>query len=610
MYNYSIVADPTLVQDPARTARTLGPALDVPPARIEKLLRLKRREVYLEKKITPLLDRRVDISSLPGIMERLELKRVYPQGELAAPVVGFIDDAGVGKAGIESEFESILRGTPGWATELRDGRGRSYQALGRRTKPAVSGHDVVLTLDATLQDVAASELRRQVEELDARAGVFVAVDPRTGEILAMVSYPFYDPQRVKGASENALRNRAVMSPYEPGSTFKLVAAATALSDHLLEAGTPVNCENGSYNFGRFRITDHHPYGIEPFRRCFAVSSNIAFAKVGELCDKRLYDFARAFGFGAPTGVGLPGEDAGVLHRPEDWSGRSAATVAIGYEVMVTPLQLAMAYAAVANDGVLMRPLLVRAISDPEGKVVYQGRPEEVRRVVTPEVARTLRGFMREVMTDGTGKDIDIPWVEVGGKTGTSEKLVDGRYTSGKHYASFVGMAPIDDPKIVCLVMIDEPHRSTFGSSAAAPVFREVLEAWGRLPGAVLSPDYARVEVSDRGGESLADLAATPVIAGGHDRAPLPPSPEQGMPELGKMSLRQALLVLRAYGVDAEVSGSGVVTAQYPPAGAPLPEKARITCGRAGTGTLVAAPDRPAVLQPAASHGGRKPAELN
>ncbi len=604
MTNYSIVADPSRVTDPAKTARTLASALKTSPARIEKLLRTKRREVYLERRVTPMLDRKVDIESLPGISERIELKRVYPQGEFTAHVVGFVDAEGEGMAGIEAEYDGALRGQPGWATELRDGRGNSYQALGRRHKPARPGHDVALTIDSALQDVAASELRRQVEKLDAKGGVFVAVDPKTGEILAMVSWPSYDPEQVRRADRNNLRNRVIVDPYEPGSTFKVVAACTALKDHLLEPGTPIDCEEGRYNFGGYVITDHHPYGIETFRHAFAVSSNIAFAKVGNLCGSRLYDMARAFGFGSATGISLPGESSGILHDPSRWSKRSAATQAIGYEVMVTPLQLVMAYAAVANDGVLMRPQMIKAITDGDGRVVYHSRPEPVRRILDPADARTMRGFMREVMVDGTGSGVDLDWIKVGGKTGTSEKLVDGRYTGSKHYASFVGMAPIDDPRIVCLVMIDEPRGSTFGASAAAPVFREVLDASGRLPGALLAPDYATVRVGREAGRRNLLLPDTLEAWDDGLQVALTPSPDEGTPDVRGLSLRRALLLLRAYGVDAKVSGSGRVQRQVPPPGSSLDGVVELSCGESGAGVTVAAPDQAVNLSERADRRSR------
>jgi cell division protein FtsI (penicillin-binding protein 3) len=588
MNNYSIVAEPSKVTNPRKTAAALAKALHTPPHRIERLLRSKRQQVYLERRVTPMLERRVDLSALSGIAERLELKRVYPLGESAAHVVGYLDHGAQGSGGIESELEELLRGEPGWATELRDARGNAYFALGKRSKPARRGHDVTLTLDAKLQDVAASELRKAAERLDARGGALVAVDPRTGEILALVSWPSFDPERIGETPLDALRNRAVVDPYEPGSTFKLVAATCALQDGILAPGTPIHCEEGTYDFGGYTITDHHPYGTLTFKEAFAKSSNIAFGKVGVQCGERLYPVARAFGFGSPTGIPLAGESGGMIRPPRDWSRRSAATLAIGYEVMATPVQLAMAYAAVANEGVRMRPSLIRTITDPDGKVVYRNRPEALERVMKPELARTLLSFMRGVMTSGTGMESNLAWVAVGGKTGTSEKFQAGSgYSRSRHFASFVGIAPLDDPKLVCLVVLDEPKVMTYGGSAAAPVFSNVLEAFGRLPGAWLRPEYAQVQVEEPPAQPL-ERFVPPALAAGGASDPGTLSPPRGLPDVRGESMRQALQVLRAYGVTAEVHGTGVVERQSPAPGSPITEPVHLFGSRGHRRTMVMA----------------------
>jgi cell division protein FtsI (penicillin-binding protein 3) len=588
MNNYSLVAEPGKVKNPRQTATTLAKALHTSPRRLERLLRSKRQQVFLERRVTPMLERRVDISSLPGIAERLELKRVYPLGESAAHVVGYLDHSAQGSGGIESELDELLRGVPGWATELRDAKGNTYLALGKRSKPARRGHDVALTLDAKLQDVAASELRKAAEQLDARGGALVAVDPSTGEVLALVSWPAFDPERIGETSLDALRNRAVVDPYEPGSTFKLVAATCALQEGLLAPATPIHCEEGRYDFGGYVITDHHPHGTLTFKDAFAKSSNIAFGKVGVRCGESLYRVARAFGFGSPTGINLAGESGGVLHAPRDWSKRSAATLAIGYEVMATPIQLAMAYAAVANEGVRMRPKLIRSVTDADGKVVYRCRPEPMGRVMKPELARTLLSFMRGVMVSGTGMEANLDWITVGGKTGTSEKFTAGSgYSNSRHYASFVGIAPLDDPKVVCLVVLDEPKVMTYGGSAAAPVFSNLLDAFGRLPGAWLSPDYAQVQVEDVK-EPASKPLVPPALADSGERTPGTLSPPRGLPDVRGESMRQALQVFRAYGVTTEVHGTGVVERQSPPPGSPATGSAHLFGSRGSGRTVVMA----------------------
>ena len=590
MFNYSIVAEPAKVKNPKRTARTLASALGVSASGIEKRLRSKRASVYLERKVTPMLERRVNLSSLDGIREKLELKRVYPQGESAAHLVGFLNRSKNGRAGIEGELNDMLRGHPGWATELRDGLGNSYLALGHRSKPARTGHDIQLTIDGTLQDVAASELREAAKRLDASGASLIAVDPATGEILAMVSWPSYDPERIGESRVDARRNRVITDPYEPGSTFKLVAATTALEDGLFDPGTAIHCENGVHDFGGYRISDHHPYGLLTFKRCFAVSSNIAFAKIGKLCGPRLYDVGRKFGFGSPTGIPLAGEAAGLLRSPDRWSGRSAATLAIGYEVLATPLQMAMAYAAVANDGVLLRPKIIRTITDPDGKEVYRTKPEFVRRVMKKETARTIRSFMGEVMVDGTGAAAALSWVTVGGKTGTTEKYVAGSgYSRSKHYASFVGMAPLENPKIVCFVMIDEPNeKAKFGGSAAAPVFRELLEGFGRLPRSWIRPDYDSMAVeAPREPRGLQKLMPGPARADAREFM-INASPEKGMPDVRGESLRRALQILGAHGITARFNGRGVILKQSPEPGARIPGKVDLVCSERAAGRIVLA----------------------
>ena len=582
-YNHSIVAEPAKVKDPARTARILARILGTSPARIEKKLRMHRRgQVDVWRQVTPSLERRREWKDLPGISERVDLKRLYPEGPSAAHVVGYLDAEGRGRSGIERELDSLLQGRPGWATEFCDARGRRYPALGKQSKPAVPGYNVVLTLDAAFQDVAASELRRQVEALDAKGGALVAVDPRTGEVLALASWPSFDPERVGSADKEALRNRVIGTAYEPGSTFKLVPAATALMHGLLEPSTPISCEEGTYRLAGRTFRDHHPYGVLPFRSCFAVSSNIAFAKVGELCGELLYPTAHALGFGEATGLPLPGEDRGLLRDParRKWSRTSAPTLAIGYELLATPMQLAMAYATVANDGVRMRPRLVKAILDPDGHVVYRTRPQPVRRVMEPSVARTLLSFLRGVMTEGTASSIGISWVNVGGKTGTAEKYADGRYWPSRHYASFVGIAPIEDPELVCFVMIDEPKGRTFGATAAAPVFREVLESLGRLPGARLAPEYATVSVPmpSKGGVKA---WVSPELTAGPEPKAIRTFPVEGggIPDVRGHSLRQALLLLRPYGVQVRVRGSGLVRTQVPGPGSRPDGPVTLVCRR-------------------------------
>jgi len=504
--------------------------------------------------------------------------RIYPYGESVAQVVGVTGPDGVGRSGIEKELDGALQGHPGWGTELRDATGKRFLFSTRPGKSETSGYDVVLTIDADLQDVAMTRLEEAVRRLKARWASLVAVDPRTGEVLAMVSWPPYDPDDTTHTADTKRRvgNRAVTEAIEPGSTFKLITAATALRERLLSPNTLIHCENGSYRIGRRTIHDHKPFGILPFHACFAHSSNIAFSKVGETCGRMLYDTAREFRFGSATGIRLPGESNGRL--PREWKPMTPASMAMGYEVMATELQITMAYAAVANDGVLMRPYILKSLLDSSGKEVFTNLPEPRSRVVEPAVCRQLKGFLAEVVEDGTGKAAALGWTRVGGKTGTTRKVVGGKYTNRHHYASFVGMAPLDDPDMVMMVVVDDPN-TTYGGAAAAPIFHDVLDAYQRIPGARLSPDYVTVRTAEdgRSDKILSALLPEKAEAGtGGTKAETPGGP-RGVPEVRGMALRRALQTLRSLGIKATVEGTGWVVRQVPPPGGKPVRSMRLLC---------------------------------
>ena len=529
-----------------------------------------QRQRYVHRWLPPLRGDIVDrhgrrlAFSVPDTARAGGMRRIYPYAERASQLLGDLNHEGQGADGLERAYEEELRGHPGYTVMTRDGDQNQFYSVPGSGRPPVPGYQLELSIDANLQDIAASRLRQQVERMGARRGVAVAVDPRTGDVLAMAGWPAFDPA---GGGPHASQRtlRAVTDPYEPGSTAKIIPTLAALDDDLFRPESVIHCENGRFTMDGRTFTDHHAYGSLTLRDCFAVSSNIAFAKVGKTCGERLYDTARRLGFGSATGVGLP-ESAGRLRDPEDWTRESAPSIAIGYEIMVTPLQLAMAYAAVANEGVLMRPRLLRSLVDRDGEVVFHAEPEAVGRVTDAKTANTVLAFMRRVVSDGTGKEAALSWTSVGGKTGTSEQYRDGAYSSRHHYATFVGVAPLEDPRIVLLVMIDDPARDPvggFGGSAAAPVFHEILEAYARVDDALLKPVLAEVAVQRRGGgrSLIPEVGAT--VPESSDGAY---TPADGVPDVRTLSKRQALRVLRQRGYDARLRGTGQVVSQDPEPG--------------------------------------------
>ncbi|MGA9116410.1 MAG: penicillin-binding protein 2, partial [Bacteroidota bacterium] len=442
-------------------------------------------------------------SDLPGVVREEHPLRLYHFNFLAGHVLGFTDGEARGRAGIELQYEDSLRGEDGYAFMQRDGRRRHLAAVDYPRKEPRHGRHVELTLDLHLQAIAEEELRTGVEQTGARGGTAVLLDPLTGEVLAMATHPRLNPNRVEDALHSSMRNRAVEDAFEPGSVFKLVTAAAALEHRVIRPEERFFAEHGLFTMvlpgGKKRpIRDTKKHGMLSFREAVEVSSNIVMAKASErIGSELLYTTARAFGFGTATGVGLPGEQGGELHKPALWSGSTLASMAFGYDVQVTPLQVAAAYAAVANGGNLLRPFIVRRVLAPDGTVIMENLPQVIRRVVSEETAAELRGFLRGVVERGTGTGAKVTGVSVAGKTGTARQAENGVYLDGAYTASFAGLLPADRPRLVILVVLDRPDQEYYsGGLAAAPVFRAIaakaLAASGRFAPDAPGPDPGAV----------------------------------------------------------------------------------------------------------------------
>jgi cell division protein FtsI (penicillin-binding protein 3) len=404
----------------------------------------------------------------------------------------------------------------------------------------------------------------------------VAIDPRTGEVLAMAIRPTFNPNSFSTATDEERRNRAVTDPFEPGSTFKVILAAAALEEGVVRPGDRIYGEMGAIKIANATIHDWKKYGWLSFAEVLANSSNVGTIKVGlSLGKERYYKYIVGFGFGAATGVGLPGESRGQLRSTERWSGLSLATISIGQEISVTALQMVAAFAAVANGGRLMQPQIVRSVLDAEGRAVQGFEPRVIRQVITPQTAAVLTQMMTGVVRDGTGHNAAVQGYEVGGKTGTAQKLdpATRRYSRAPGVLSFVGFVPADEPRIAMLVMLDEPKNEKWGSEAAAPIFaaiaRESLRYLHVGPRDMTPVPIVRSE----GGPGVAEAAERPV-APRAERSPLPVAASESvtaamMPTVVGLSLRQAMALLAPLNVPVEVAGRGVVTAQAPRPGTVL-----------------------------------------
>ena len=450
--SYHVSLAPEQVPDPRRLAVQVARALDENAAQVERRLR-RERSVYFGGPYSALEVQ--PIRHLRGVYLEPVYPRARPRGNLAQRTIGLVEQgSAAGVSGIEGALDSVLAGQPGEAVWVKDSRGQRYVSPSRLVREPVSGNDVVLTLDGRLQEIAEAALDEAIERMDARGGDVVFLDPNTGELLAVAS-------RVEGEKSSA---SAFTSPFEPGSTAKLFTAAALLARGAVDSTDTVSGEDGEWTFetanGRTRkITDTHAAKV-PLTLALAIerSSNIGMAKFSRrLQPEALYESFRDFGFGARTGVEIPGEARGALPPPDQWrKGYDHESIAYGYAFQVTALQLAAAYGAIANGGILYAPALVKEVRAPDGRILYRHRPEPVRRILTPEVAATLRSYLKgAVSTTGTGERAQLQRYELAGKTGTARKVENGRYVN-KYLSSFAAIWPIDRPQLVAIVTIDEP----------------------------------------------------------------------------------------------------------------------------------------------------------
>ncbi|MEK6726090.1 MAG: penicillin-binding transpeptidase domain-containing protein [Deltaproteobacteria bacterium] len=474
----SIYAEPDSIDTPKLTAKKLAPLLTLSRKELEDNLSSSKSFVWLARKVTPSTIERVKSLNIRGIGFVKENRRFYPNGELASHAVGFSGIDGTGLGGIELAHDAQIKGKTELVRAERD-------ALGKRTLPMdlgfedfLTGNSVVLTIDKTIQYTAEKELAVAVRKSGAKGGTAIVMDPKSGEVLAMANYPQFNPNDLSSTSQAALKNRAIVDTYEPGSTFKVFLLAAALEEGVVKPGDKFNCENGSMELAGKVIHDTHKHGALTVREIMKFSSNIGSAKIAaKLGKERFYDYITSFGFGSPTGIELNGEGSGILRSMKTWSNLELATLSFGQGVSATPIQLTTAFSAIANGGYLMKPYLVKDILDRDGKVIKSNQPQIVKKVISGDTASKVTEMLRDVVAEGgTGTEAALNGYDVAGKTGTAQKVSGGRgYRENKHVASFIGFVPAESPELVVLVAIDEPEGIQYGGIVAAPAFRAISE---------------------------------------------------------------------------------------------------------------------------------------
>ena len=477
--------DPQAVKkehDPRQIAKTVAECLGLQEADV--LAKFNQKDSRYVKLGVSLNDKVFDILSDPkhisGVGSEDLVRRSYPQGRRMSHVLGFVNDMGVGGAGVEQQYNRFLTGTPGMIESELDAGRREIWIRRKMYVPAIAGSDIYLTLDHNIQYEVELALKEVVEKFEASGGWAIVQRVKTGEILAMASYPDFEPEQYTQESLDVWRNSALAIVYEPGSIMKSVTVAAALNEHIVTPDTLIDAGEGCWMYAGKPLRDH-VMGRISVSTALKKSSNIACAKIGlMLGSKRLETYLRAFSFGEKLGIELPGEERGILARSKDWDRLKPARVPIGQGVAVTGLQMINAYSTLANDGVMMKPYLVSRIVSSSGETVFKATPEILGRPVRPEVARAVREMLIGVTEEGgTGKRASVPGYSIGGKTGTAQKAVPGGYSSTDYYASFVGFVPAREPVFSVLVSVERPRPQHTGGFVSAPAFAKIAAATAR-----------------------------------------------------------------------------------------------------------------------------------
>jgi cell division protein FtsI (penicillin-binding protein 3) len=575
----SVFADPAEITDAEMVGRLLSRILSDPasPEEIETKIREAHSPVRLARKLSPETVQRIEEMNLRGIFFQQESRRVYPQRKLAAHVLGYtdVDEKGIG--GIEYALDKQIRGRPGKMMVMADGRRRWYD---RQESTADPGESVSLTIDETIQYIAEKELARAIDDTHAKAGTVLVQDPNSGELLALANWPTFDPNDAGSYADEARMNRAVSAAYEPGSTFKVLTLTGAIENGVTNPNALIDCQMGKIQLPGRVIHDWHPFGVLTVEKILAHSSDVGAIKVAlQLGAPRFYDTIRTFGIGQPTGIELPGENHGLLRPLENWSANSIGSLAMGQEVSVTPIQIISAISAIANGGTLYRPHILR---DMRGDLMPVRHVETAPRQATDqETAAEMRGMMEDVVLEGTGKPAQLSGYTAAGKSGTAQKIdpATGRYSATQYNSSFVGFAPVNDPAISILVVLDSPVGAHHGGEVGGPVFKRVAEqvlAYLAVPHDVpapsdvetakklkVAPQPAAVSDTAKANFEAAvarkNQASAPTVAfSGEDAV--------AVPRLIGQSVRAVTEECGRLGLAPSLVGSGIALEQYPDAG--------------------------------------------
>ena len=571
--HYTLSANPSMVIDKDGLAEEISKRTGKPKEVYLKKLNSNSKFEYLERDLQKEKLGSLETTSFEGLNLERKFRRYYPHNHIAAQLIGFtnLDDDGI--SGIEKDFNDYLKGSPGWIYKTKGWSGKIQHKSGMPFKRPVDGNNIQLTIDLEYQSILEEELKKRQLETKSSSATGIIMDPQTGEILAMATTPGFDNNQFQSTKPELHRIRSITDQFEPGSTFKVVSAISAIYDGQIGLQDEFNCENGSFKYYSEEISDHEEFGMLTLSQIIQHSSNIGIIKMMEqVGPKTLFSKSRDFGFGSKTGISLNGEVTGKLKKHTEWSAVSLGMIAMGHEVAVTAIQLAVAYSSIANGGYLLKPLIVNQIMAPEGSIVYDEEPIVARKIADTVSMKNIREMLRNVITKGTGQNAKIAGWQVAGKTGTAQKWKDGNYSNDKFISNFIGFLPYEDPQLLALVMLDEPSKPFhWGNEGAAVAFKRIMERIINMDDSILPP-------SKKKPNDIIEMDKVITHVNNENKKfenKLPPmqlstltrnTTKTIVPEVRGLSMRRAMATLNNSNLKYKISGSGKVYWQHPKPG--------------------------------------------
>jgi len=533
-----------------------------------KLMDQKGKTIVIERKVPVEKAALLNNINCKALFSIDEPTRIYQYGSLASHLLGYVNSEFYGVNGIAKYYEDDLNGEGGSRLVERDATGRVISFSDEETKSAIPGDNLILTIDRNYQTILEEELKLGLKKYKGRSATGILLDPNNGEILALANIDDFNPNSYWKFDDYQRKNRAITDTYEPGSTFKAFTVAALLEEDKCYEDEIVNVENGKYKFRNTYIRDTHINQYLTVKGILEESSNIGISKlIQRLNNDTYYNYLRGFGFGTFTSVTLPGEVKGILKKPNGWSKYTKTFLSFGYEVSVTPLQLINAFSAVINGGILYEPHILKGRTDKNGKVLFESTPIVVRRVISEETSERVRNMLRSAVKNGTGSSADSKLINVGGKTGTSQKLINGKYSKKDYTVSFMGFFPADNPQLVCLVIVNSPEEEKYGGKVAAPIFKNITER-------ILQTDLKKFQESEEYKSnnnfktkiisSTNEIEISPDVLSVVKVSSNYPNSENEkilMPDLRGQTVKDALIKLNLLGLNYDITGSGIVTSQ-------------------------------------------------